>query len=344
MEHRLRTIVELLVVAPVVAVVFSAIPWAKDSRLESEEQRLIALLTNRRAVVYKEEIDALLTRVDPNLMVGVEPLLVAAGVRRESAEAVRTLIKRGADPNRHDWGCTALLVAIGEVETVSMTGLLLELGANPNLIPTAGERKKSGFIECGSVGMEKRTDLNKEASSPLGLVMYYINFNDRGQSNREEIAKILIKNGGKLHPKEVSAHLPAALEKKGLVWEAILASDPKLDIHLASGETPLGVAVRKKNPDLFLQLIGAGAGPEFADRSGVTPLEIVVSLCVRAKDGLASDVAQARDKELASIASVLVRKVSVPAALRKEASGCSAEVAKLFVEAEAAPNPPSNDR
>jgi len=329
MEQRLRTVVELLVTVPAVLMLFGAVPWVRDSRLESDEDKLTALLTKERWTLHKAQIEDLLSRVDPHLLVKGEPLIVVAGLRSGDQSAIRTLAERGADVNRHDWGCTSLLVAVGDLGSLEMTKLLLDLGANPNLVPTASERKASKIKNCGDLLFKEGARVNSDGWSPLSVALQLADAGQFSGSSFMEIGRVLLEHGARLSPTEAAIRLEATMNVPGVIRDAALASMADLNINLKNGDTPLGVAIREENEKLVSSLLRSGADPNRADKSGKHPLEAAVSLCTpRWKIGYQEPADL--DSEIVSIVKLLIASGAVSDQAQVAAAECSSPVAKLL--------------
>jgi hypothetical protein len=215
---RVRNVVELLIVVPLLALLFMTVPWARDRSALTDEEKLSLALTATPLWLWpweEKERAELLQKVDPNLRILGEPLLVVAGVRPSNEQLVAALIERGADVSASEWGCSVLLSAISESGSMEIVKLLLAAGANANGIPKSGDgarsaRKCSGF----SPTVQKQIESGKV--TPLGLVLGLagedigLQRKQRGSLSTQQLttlANSLIEHGAKLSVDEARQRL-----------------------------------------------------------------------------------------------------------------------------------------
>ena len=153
MEHPVREHGTSVVVifVPLLLLLFGRVPWDGGIRYESTGERL-ARLRQRSFFWEEDEYKKLLETADVNLRTEGKPLFVVAGIESKNLSVLRQMLTRNAELNSSDWGCTALLEAIAADNDSDdrlkrehkFTSLLLERGANPNILPSLDGRSKVG--------------------------------------------------------------------------------------------------------------------------------------------------------------------------------------------------------
>ena len=178
------------------------------------------------------------------------PLLLATGNERREPEAIRLLLRAGADPNiPNRYGRTPLfwVVMNGETELVR---LLLQAGADGNAADRYGATPLTFAAESGSV----------------------------------EIAEALLSAGADVNP--VPSTLPTLYDGNTPLLAAMNGRNPMamvalliqrgVDVNLKDehGTAPLHLAIHSGHGDLARLLIEAGADVQTANNAGNTPVQV----------------------------------------------------------------------
>ncbi len=213
--------------------------------------------------------------------------------RSGNADVARLLIQHGADANFIFKGQTPL-IASSQKSAVDVVDVLLELGADPNLMPPGGKPPLSIACHNGRIDTVQRlldhgadpNLQNREGITPLmaashgaekGIVLRLVSHgadfriaNVNGatalsiacQKGNNEIVEALIECGDSPNgsPDSLQSPLMAAVTK-GMKETARILLDHGADINAAleDGTTPLIRACEKSNHELAMMLVERGA-------------------------------------------------------------------------------------
>ncbi len=217
--------------------------------------------------------------------------------RNDDAEAVRLLLKAGAQPdaaNRYSVTPIALAAANGDAPIVEA---LVAAGADPNTTPPAGEpvlmtAARAGSVETVRCLISHGADVNAHERSLGETALIWAAAGDHA-----DVVKLLIANGADLDGRSNLADFPR--RQTGLVvlprgqWTALMFAarqgavnaarvlvDAGASLNLADpdGTTALVFAIINAHYDTAKLLIQAGADPNIADTTGMAALYSAVDM------------------------------------------------------------------
>ncbi|KAF8771859.1 E3 ubiquitin-protein ligase MIB1 like protein [Argiope bruennichi] len=185
---------------------------------------------------------------------GEAPLHIAAGSNESNLEAVKELIKAGADVNLRDYVGNTPLHNAALSQKRDLVDFLIQSGASPNIRNFYGQTALHFAVYNH---MDNFTD----ARIIIKLLQHEGIFVD--QKDNEEITPLIL-----------------AVQKNHLEAVEILlykGADP--NIANTSLETPLHVSLSSRNPNYFIvvQLLMKGAKIYKMDKNGQTPMDVLIN-------------------------------------------------------------------
>ncbi|KAJ5364610.1 ankyrin repeat-containing domain protein [Penicillium cataractarum] len=206
--------------------------------------------------------EALMNRAEPG---GQTPLFSAAGSGHHSITKI--LLDHGANPNvKNKYGETALCWAAGLRCEITVR-LLLDRGAFPGPVGNSTQAPLLWAVGSQGHGFIDARIWRELTWNPFG----------HSPSDPDVIVRILLKHGANpnFHTRGVEPILSAALStgNKSLIRRLVkVGCDPNLQSE--DGETPLYRAAAMGLEDLVQFLCAHGANPNLANRFGRTPLMV----------------------------------------------------------------------
>lgn len=184
-------------------------------------------------------------KIDQQDNFGSTALMFAA--QENKCSIINILLENGADINKSNLnGNTALMFAATEGHTDAVQCLLV----NPNI--TINQQNKAGITALIlAVTVDNCSNIN-----------------------------VLLENGADINKSTLNGNtaLIRAVDEENSNGVQCLLNDPNIIIDQQNkhGETPLLLAIYKKNKVIIKQLLDAGADPELNDKTGLTPRDLAI--------------------------------------------------------------------
>jgi uncharacterized protein len=232
---------------------------------------------------------------DPNALgtYDTPPLLWI--VRYEDADTAKRLLNAGADPdlgNAHRVGPLHLAVANGDLVTAQV---LLEAGANPELRDRTGETPLFAAARTGDPAMAKLL-LDHGADVDTREPRYaQTPLHVAARESSPAVARLLIEHDADVNARTQPGELPAfrlPADNAGSKGVGIVRGGwPERGMRnpVPGAKTPLLYATRTGSLEMTRLLVEAGADLEQTDENGITPLLNAVLNASVANDGRASE-------------------------------------------------------
>jgi uncharacterized protein len=222
---------------------------------------------------------------------------VAEAAKRQDEKAVRSLLAQKVNVNTPEVDGTTALHWAAYLGDAAMTELLLKSGANVKAANRYGVTPLSLACKNGNeavVSLLLNAGADPKTTLPGGETVLMT----AARTGRLEPVKLLIAKGADVHARESGYNQTAlqwaAAEGHAQVIETLIAAGADYKAKLASGFSPLMLAVREGKTDAVKVLLKAGADineklePEWAaklrvgygggaPRAGVTPLILAVT-------------------------------------------------------------------